>query len=534
MNKLGYILFLFTFYPVCGQNLVPNASFETVGQPKCNWSTNPSDFTDVISAWRSPSVTTPDIHSYLVNSDCWSYAYPNSHTGFGCKAGEQRPRSGNVMVGITTRGSDGVNWMEYVHTNLLGALVPGRYYKVTFYISLAEFSAFASNNHGVFFSNNAISSSEQVLNLDPQVEFKKVTRNDKAWIRRSAIFLATSDWSYITIGNFNNVSSTSYSPHSGCRTASYYFIDDVSVTPDPMVALGDSIICPGESTFLNVINENNPRWALEQDPGSIIHTGSNLAVTPDSTTTYIIYGSEDTARIKVQVKPLADLDLGPDTTLCEGESIRLDAQFPGATYRWQDGSVNSNYDATEAGLYWVTSTLNECESHDTVNVEFIQYAQIPPESDTTLCEDETILIDVTTEGADYLWDDLSELPTRTIFEEGQYQVVISIQHCNSAHEFDIEYEECDVFLEMPNAFSPNGDGQNDAFVPIKISGIASAIENIHNRYGQKIFTTNDLRLGWDGKCNSSPCPAGTYYWHIRYTDINGDAGELNGYLHLIH
>jgi gliding motility-associated-like protein len=73
---------------------------------------------------------------------------------------------------------------------------------------------------------------------------------------------------------------------------------------------------------------------------------------------------------------------------------------------------------------------------------------------------------------------------------------------------------------IPNAFSPNGDRVNDTF---KILGLPE--ENItlfnlqiFNRWGEVVFTTNDIRDGWDGKMKDEYCPEGNYSWVIFYMD----------------
>jgi gliding motility-associated-like protein len=73
---------------------------------------------------------------------------------------------------------------------------------------------------------------------------------------------------------------------------------------------------------------------------------------------------------------------------------------------------------------------------------------------------------------------------------------------------------------IPNAFTPNGDGLNDKF---RIFGtppenITKYNFQIFDRWGQRIFDTNDIEEAWDGKSNGQYCPAGVYVWEIFYED----------------
>ena len=89
-------------------------------------------------------------------------------------------------------------------------------------------------------------------------------------------------------------------------------------------------------------------------------------------------------------------------------------------------------------------------------------------------------------------------------------------------------------LQMPNAFTPNGDGKNDQFripaaTPQKITRFS-----VYNRWGQPLFVTADSGIGWDGTFNGQPQPAGTYVWEIEFEDIlTGRKARAGGTVELI-
>ncbi len=85
-------------------------------------------------------------------------------------------------------------------------------------------------------------------------------------------------------------------------------------------------------------------------------------------------------------------------------------------------------------------------------------------------------------------------------------------------------------IEMPNVFSPNGDGHNDRFVPLDHTG-ASGLLEIYSRWGQLVFSTTALALGWDGRAEGSDVPEGTYYYIVKPDDVNVE--ELAGHVTLI-
>ena len=68
-------------------------------------------------------------------------------------------------------------------------------------------------------------------------------------------------------------------------------------------------------------------------------------------------------------------------------------------------------------------------------------------------------------------------------------------------------------IEMPNVFSPNGDGSNDRFIPLKDTGATGLLE-VYNRWGQLVFSTRSLAQGWDG----ADAPDGTYFFVVTPDD----------------
>ncbi len=81
-------------------------------------------------------------------------------------------------------------------------------------------------------------------------------------------------------------------------------------------------------------------------------------------------------------------------------------------------------------------------------------------------------------------------------------------------------------IQMPNVFSPNGDGSNDRFIPIDYKGAPGSLE-VFNRWGQMIFSTTALAQGWSG----SGAPDGTYFYIVTPTDAAGK--KLSGYVTLV-
>ena len=86
---------------------------------------------------------------------------------------------------------------------------------------------------------------------------------------------------------------------------------------------------------------------------------------------------------------------------------------------------------------------------------------------------------------------------------------------------------------MPNAFTPNNDGHNDVF-EVKYPQLIKTIQmTVFDRWGQKVFESNDPTKGWDGTLNGIKQPVGNYVWIIKYTDLLGNSKKKSGNVLLI-
>lgn len=77
-------------------------------------------------------------------------------------------------------------------------------------------------------------------------------------------------------------------------------------------------------------------------------------------------------------------------------------------------------------------------------------------------------------------------------------------------------------LEMPNAFSPNGDNINDIYkAKSNYKSIVEFHAYIFNRYGQKLYDWTDITGGWDGTYHGRPVKDGTYYVYVKARGADG-------------
>ena len=73
-------------------------------------------------------------------------------------------------------------------------------------------------------------------------------------------------------------------------------------------------------------------------------------------------------------------------------------------------------------------------------------------------------------------------------------------------------------LYVPNAFTPNGDGNNDVFRPIPIGMKSINYFKVYNRRGQLVFSTSTQNKGWDGTFKGAPQDSQVYVWIVEGID----------------
>jgi gliding motility-associated-like protein len=84
-------------------------------------------------------------------------------------------------------------------------------------------------------------------------------------------------------------------------------------------------------------------------------------------------------------------------------------------------------------------------------------------------------------------------------------------------------------FEIPNAFTPNGDGLNDILKIIGNSGVKELKGfKIYSRSGNLVFETRDLSVGWDGRFKGNMLPSDIYYWTAVYVDRNDQTNSKTG------
>jgi gliding motility-associated-like protein len=161
----------------------------------------------------------------------------------------------------------------------------------------------------------------------------------------------------------------------------------------------------------------------------------------------------------------------------------------------------------------------------------------------TITTEEPVEIDAGDGFASYLWNtgETSQLITAEV--EDWYSVMIeSLYGCAGEDSVYVQFvtapppppeEPPGELIILPNAFTPDGDGLNDVFKAIgQPENLTSFSMKIFNRWGQMVFESTDISLGWDGTYQGKPAPSGTYVYRLDYS-ISSRSFDTSGTVILV-
>ncbi len=283
---------------------------------------------------------------------------------------------------------------------------------------------------------------------------------------------------YPTAGNYQ-VMLTVTDANGTDDTIMTNYINVTSCTlPTASFGISDSTICAGNCINFTDMSTGATSWLWTFNGGtpssSTNQNPTNICFNTDSN--YIIklvvsnsFGS-DSSTLNLQVNATPTIDAGTDVTINLGESTVLNATGTNGTYTWTPPD-------------WLSCIL--CPT-------------------TTATPDETITYTV------------SVVDSNGCVATDQVSVVVNFENV----------------IFVPNIFSPNGDGSNDVLY-VRGKGIASFDFIVYDRWGEKVFETNDLVTGWDGTFRGKAMNKAVFVYYLQATFIDGNEVKQKGDITLI-
>lgn len=238
---------------------------------------------------------------------------------------------------------------------------------------------------------------------------------------------------------------------SGCEGPRVPVVASVNAIPD--VNLGPDVISCTDGTTTVTLNAGitgaQYLWSNNATTQTTAVTTSgnyNVKVTKD--------GCIDRDTIAVIFNPNPVVNIGPDSTICDGQNVMLNAGNQGAAYLWDNGTTNMVSFAATAGNHFVRVTnANNCVGSDTMNLTVIPAPDVDLGSDTTVCAGVVLTLDADNPGLLFLWNDGSTLQTLQALDSGTYYVKVTSPGCFRMDTINIAYY-----------LTPEADGINAVYM----------------------------------------------------------------------
>lgn len=290
-------------------------------------------------------------------------------------------------------------------------------------------------------------------------------------------------------------------------------------------------------------------WSLN---GSEVATSANLtqSVTHlgENTIRLIVgnaLGCLDTAETSFNVNPLPEFSITGDSSICAGNDIatlKVDQQ-PNWTINWGPAALIDNPGqftvTTSPGTSTlITATVTDgygCSAQQSFPITVRQGAKVfgYPLVDSIFLGQSLQLYVNGSNDLKYNWTPSSHIsctdcsnPLVSPHEKTIYNCEVTGGCTDTTLSYVVNVI-IDFYLDLPDAFSPNGDGNNDVFIT-NHHNISEIDFRIFNRWGNLLFETNNLEEGWNGKSGGKLQNPDTYAYIIHATTIHGYEFEKRG------
>jgi large repetitive protein len=458
--------------------------------------------------------------------------------------------------------------------------VPGYQYSIdggTTYQSSGTFSGLASGTYNIsVLDNNGCSGGIIVPLIEPNaLQISLVGQTDASCLGFSdgAIEVAasggTAPYNFSINGvsngnnvNFNNLSAGDYTivvtDGSGCTNQIVVSVQEPELIP-ASINYPSSPICSYENGNPVITGVQGGTFSSSPAGLNIVASGSTAGVVSGSgsqagtyTVTYTYSnpnGCVYQTTAQITVLPPANINAGMNVSICDFDPYTLSASG-GVQYQWQGGFTNGQTITPSAGVnnYVVLGTdANGCQGIDTVTVIVVPYPIISFTQDVS--EGNPVLnVNFTntssSNATNFVWNfgngtlnsnDVNVSNTYTT--PGIYTVTLTGESngCFASASSTVTVINFEPpIIEAPNVFSPNNDNVNDLWEFILLENVEKIEFVIVNRWGQVVFESQDLNLGWNGKTPAGADAAdGVYFYKYVVLGLNGQEYTGHGNLTLV-
>lgn len=260
------------------------------------------------------------------------------------------------------------------------------------------------------------------------------------------------------------------------------------------------------------------------------------------------FGCKDSISKSVTVFPLPVMGISHDSIICRGQEIQLSASG-GIKYSWQPSDELNYHDISNPVATPGSSVLfqvriedsNGCADDTSVMIRVFQVPVITMRDTSVVIGEYVQLHAFNPEIQSYSWSPAASLscnscdnPLARPFESTEYTVTVTdTMNCFTV-DFMVHVDIMKKYsVDVPELFTPNGDGINDV-ISVRGWGIKELAEfRIFNRWGELVFETTDLNMGWDGIYKGEMQHIETFMYTVKVVSFNNETISKKGFIKLI-
>jgi gliding motility-associated-like protein len=218
---------------------------------------------------------------------------------------------------------------------------------------------------------------------------------------------------------------------------------------------------------------------------------------------------------------------------------------PGYNFNWSNGETAQSLQQLAQGFYVVTVTdAKNCTAVESFNITYNYLLDVNAGEDKNIIAGQSVSLSATTNvdhGNVFNWTPSENIQCHTCANTTANpplttQFVIEVTDANGCHAVDSVLVNVQGItpLYIPNAFTPNGDGNNDVFHAYGDDASLRYFElTIFNRWGEKVFESNNLRESWDGTYQGEASPNGVYVYIAKAVYLDGSTKDYKGSITII-
>jgi len=320
----------------------------------------------------------------------------------------------------------------------------------------------------------------------------------------------------------------------------------VYYTP-PIPIMDDSVkVCLGATVELEVSGSESYLWSPNLNINTIV--GPTVVINPVNDIYYYCDFTNSCGTVRDSVLIIVvetSIAAWNDTIICPGETANLFATG-GVSYYWTPSNTLNSFLTSQVlatpfypTMYTVNGTDQYgCISTDSVFVDLYSNAFIQTSPDVyAFYGDEIQLSASSTTDGTYFWDPSDYLSCVACDDpvaspDQNFFYIVSYTDDNGCTAEDSVHIYYDPILFVPNTFTPDNDEFNNSF--FALGGNTNTFEIfIFDRWGELVFTSRDINIGWDATYKGHNCQDGTYIWKIKLTDFNDKVYQHVGHINLL-